>query len=133
MPLTADVGTLVLWLVQVTVPLVTVASVVLALRPRPQATRREAALGRAQWLTVAVVLVVGYLLAVTVLRYVHHDRSGVLVFLALCAAIAAGGLVLRSAWRAHATAVVDEQPRGEPPPPRPHEGLSGGWEPPKRW
>lgn len=133
MPLTSDVGTFVLWMVQMAVPLVTVASVVLALRPRPHATRREATLGRAQWLTVAVGLVVGYLLAVTVLRYVERNRLGVLVFLALCASIAAGGLLLRWAWRAHRAAVADERPRDVPPPPRPHEGLSGDWEPPTRW
>ncbi len=133
MPATADVGTFVLWMIQTAVPLVTVASLVLALRRRPDATRREASLGRAQWLTVAVVLVVGYLLAVAVVRYLAHDRYGVLVFLALCAVAAVGGLVLRSAWRVHAKAVADERPPDVPPPPRRHEGLSGEGEPPKRW
>lgn len=133
MPLTADVGRFVLWLVQVTVGAVTVASVVLALRSRPLSTRREASLARAQWLTVAVALVVGYLVAVAVLRYLEHNPLGVVVFLTLCAAATVGGVVLRWAWRAHAAAAIEERPPDVPLPPRPHEGLSGGQEPPKRW
>lgn len=133
MPLTADVGTFVLWMIQTAVPLVMVASLVLAFRRRPDATRREAALGRAQWLTVAVTVVVAYLVAVAVLRYVQRSPFGVIVFLTVCGAAVGGGLVLRWAWRAHARAVKDELPRDVAPPPRPHEGLSGDREPPTRW
>ncbi|MCV2394561.1 hypothetical protein OEB99_09605 [Actinotalea sp. M2MS4P-6] len=133
MPQLTGVGGLVLWLVQITVPLLVVTSVVLALRPRPRRTPREATLGRAQWLTVAVGLVVGYLVAAMVIRHREGSPLALLVFLTLCATVAAGGALLRWAWRVHATAVLDEQPADEPPPPRPHEGLSGGVEPPRRW
>ena len=133
MPVTADTGAFVLWMIQTAVPLATVASLVLALRRRPEATPREATLGRAQWLTVAVALTVGYLVAVSIIRYVTRNPFGILVFIPLCAVTVAGGLVLRWAWRAHAHAVRDEQPPDVPPPPRPHEGLSGDREPPTRW
>ena len=79
-----------------------------------------------------MTLVVGYLVAVAVVRYLARNL-GVLVFLTVCATAAGGALVLRWAWRAHARTVVDERPRDEPAPPRPHQGLSGGEEPPKRW
>jgi hypothetical protein len=106
---TADVGQFVLQLVQVAVPLVTTLSVVLALRPRRQVSRREATLGRAQWLTVAVVLVVAYLTAVALLRYLETNPLGVLVFLTLGVAVVTGAGILRWAWRAHALTGVGPQ------------------------
>lgn len=101
---------------------------------------------RAQWLTVFFGLVVTYLLLV-VLRALTGSEGpnplGLVPFLLLCGAVAAGAAVLLWAWRsARVAARVSERPAPLHPaaaapaplaPPSRHRALTGEEPPPTRW
>lgn len=127
-------------LAQTAVPVFTLLALVLAFRPRHRATAREAALARAQWLTVAAVVVGLYLLAATVLRARSGNPFGLLLFIALCIYATVAWHLVRRAWglvgsltRAQAAERARREASSTDEPPPRHRGLSGDEPPPNRW
>ncbi len=118
-----------------------VVSVLQAVSPRardedePEFRRR-----RARWASVAAGIVVGYLLVVAIVRLQvggTPNPLGMVVYVALCVAVAVSVPVLRRAWRAVRTAEKAARPPDLAAPhelaPRPHRSLSGDDDLPTRW
>lgn len=121
------------------------AIVAAALPERRHETRVDRLRRRAQWVTIAAVIPVVWLLWALVIAYNPaegtRDRGGALGVLVLGGVVALGVVLTRAAWRAVAQARRHDEGRAigltrivdEDTPAGPHEGLSGRTPPPRRW
>ena len=116
----------------------------------PQAARESARgfrLRRAQWVSVMFGVLSGYLLLLCVAALNIGgvpNRFGMIAYVLLVAVVAMAVPALRAVWRQAGAARREEDDDarrsaglpvvdGADEPPRPHRGLSGMDEPPRRW